>query len=118
MWVGDHDPGMMEWLAGEVAAAEATKTFHLIGFRSDMETFYSAASVLALTSREDPFPTVALEAMGIGVPVVAFAKSGGIPEFLLENKLGRVVEYCDTAAMARAIGELIRVPVRPPSGIA
>ncbi|MCG2643805.1 MULTISPECIES: glycoside hydrolase family 99-like domain-containing protein [Bradyrhizobium] len=111
VWVGDHDPGMMEWLAGEVATAEATKTFHLIGFRSDMETFYSAASVLALTSREDPFPTVALEAVGIGVPVVAFANSGGIPEFLKENQLGRVVDYCDTAAMARAIGELIRMPV-------
>jgi glycosyltransferase involved in cell wall biosynthesis len=38
--------------------------------------------VLALTSREDPFPLVMLEAGSHGVPTVCFADSGGGPEFV------------------------------------
>ena len=62
--------------------------------------FFSAADAFVLTSREDPFPTVVLEAMSVGVPVVAFAESGGIPEFLTEHSCGHVVPYCDPAAVA------------------
>jgi glycosyltransferase involved in cell wall biosynthesis len=105
-WAGGIDPGLLEWLGPEIKAAEATRTFHMTGFRSDMEAFYSASAVYALTSREDPFPTVALEALGVGVPVVAFAESGGIPAFLAEHDVGKVVGYCDAPAMAQAILEL------------
>jgi glycosyltransferase involved in cell wall biosynthesis len=34
---------------------------------------------LRLTSREDPFPTVALEALSVGVPVVAFEDPAAFP---------------------------------------
>ena len=85
-WAGDFDPTLREWLSAEDRSAPRRPvTFHVAGFRSDMEAFYSAANVYALTSREDPFPTVALEAMGVGVPVVAFKGSGGIPEFYRQS---------------------------------
>ena len=73
-----------------------------------MQALYSASSVYALTSREDPFPTVALEALSVGVPVVAFEDSGGIPGFLVKESVGRVVPYCDVPAMAQAIVNLLR----------
>ena len=57
-WAGGIDPGLLEWLGTEIKRAEATGQFHLSGFRSDMQVLYSASSVYALTSREDPFPTV------------------------------------------------------------
>ncbi|MBK9020721.1 MAG: glycosyltransferase [Sulfuritalea sp.] len=40
---------------------------------------YGGADVFALTSREDPFPSVALEAMDASLPVVAFEGSGESP---------------------------------------
>jgi glycosyltransferase involved in cell wall biosynthesis len=107
-WVGGIDPGLQEWLGQEVERAKATGRFHFTGFRSDMQGFYSAASVYALTSREDPFPTVALEALGVGVPVVAFQESGGIPGLLSRERVGEVVPYCDVPAMARAVERLLR----------
>jgi glycosyltransferase involved in cell wall biosynthesis len=109
-WAGGMDPTLLEWLGPELTRAKATGRFHLAGFRADMQGLYSASAVYALTSREDPFPTVALEALSAGVPVVAFAESGGIPGFLAHEKLGQVVPYCDVLAMAQAIGRLLRQP--------
>jgi glycosyltransferase involved in cell wall biosynthesis len=107
-WAGDIDPMLHEWVGPEIKRAEKTGRFHLIGFRSDMQALYSASSVFALTSREDPFPTVTLEALSVGVPVVAFAESGGIPDFLTKEKVGEVVPHCDTWAMARAVTKLLQ----------
>jgi glycosyltransferase involved in cell wall biosynthesis len=107
-WAGGIDPGLHEWLEPEIKRAEATGRFHLAGFRSDMQALYSASDVYALTSREDPFPTVALEALSVGVPVVAFEDSGGIPGFLVKEGVGRVVPYCDVPAMAQAVETLLR----------
>ncbi|WP_084799435.1 glycoside hydrolase family 99-like domain-containing protein [Bradyrhizobium sp. Ai1a-2] len=107
-WVGGIDPGLQEWLGPEILRAEATGRFHLAGFRSDMQALYSASDIYALTSREDPFPTVALEALSVGVPVVAFQDSGGIPGFLLKENVGRVVPYCDAPAMAQAVENFLR----------
>lgn len=107
-WAGGIDPGLQEWLGPEIRRAEATGRFHLAGFRSDMQALYSASDIYALTSREDPFPTVALEALSVGVPVVAFQDSGGIPGFLLKENVGRVVPYCDVPAMAQAVENFLR----------
>jgi glycosyltransferase involved in cell wall biosynthesis len=107
-WAGGIDPGLHEWLGAEIKRAEATGRFHLAGFRSDMQALYSASDVYALTSREDPFPTVALEALSVGVPVVAFENSGGIPGFLVKENVGRVVSYCDVPAMAQAVENFLR----------
>lgn len=107
-WAGGIDPTLQEWLGPEIKMAEATGHFHLVGFRSDMQALYSASNVYALTSREDPFPTVALEALSVGVPVVAFADSGGIPGFLSRERVGQVVAYCDAPAMAQAIVRLLQ----------
>ncbi|WP_439371698.1 glycoside hydrolase family 99-like domain-containing protein [Bradyrhizobium sp. DASA03120] len=107
-WAGGIDPGLLEWLGPEIRQAEATGHFHLAGSRSDMQALYSASDVYALTSREDPFPTVALEALSVGVPVVAFQNSGGIPGFLLTENIGRVVPYCDVPAMAQAVENFLR----------
>ncbi|MCK1368311.1 glycoside hydrolase family 99-like domain-containing protein [Bradyrhizobium sp. 62] len=109
-WAGGIDPALKEWLGPEIERAEATGRFHLAGFRSDMQALYSASDVYALTSREDPFPTVALEALSVGVPVVAFRDSGGIPDFLRKEQVGQVVPYCDVPTMAQAIDTLLRWP--------
>lgn len=102
-WLGTMDPGMEGWLADEIAAAKATGTFHMPGRRDDVGAFLRAAEAYALTSREDPFPSVALEAMAAGLPVVAFDRSGGIPEMLAESGAGVVVPYGDVTAMAEAL---------------
>jgi glycosyltransferase involved in cell wall biosynthesis len=111
VWVGGIDPGLAEWLAQEIAIAEERGGLKMAGYRTDMTGIFSAASCLALTSREDPLPTVVMEALSAGVPVVAFDRSGGIPDLLRQLDEGRVVPYGDTAAMTRAIAELVSVGI-------
>ena len=92
-WVGDVHPALKTYLAAEIAALGGR--FHIAGFSRDVAKFYAAADVFALTSREDPYPTVALEALAAGLPVVAFDQSGGIPELLRANQAGAVAKTGD-----------------------
>jgi glycosyltransferase involved in cell wall biosynthesis len=93
IWVGDIQPALKAHLAGELAALQATKRLHLIGFTEDVARYFSAADIFALTSREDPLPTVVIEAMACGVPVVAFARSGAVPEILRDCDAGAVADF-------------------------
>jgi glycosyltransferase involved in cell wall biosynthesis len=102
-WVGKVDIPLRNWLGQELDAAIAEGSFHLPGFTNEVPAYLSAANAFALTSREDPFPSVALEAMSVGMPVVAFEKSGGVPELLAERGVGRVVPYGDVPAMVMAL---------------
>ena len=76
LWVGDLDPIISAYLGAELAAAAATGTFHRLPFQADGADWLAAADVHLLTSREDPFPSVVLEAMSAGVPTVAFEEAG------------------------------------------
>jgi hypothetical protein len=107
-WVGDIDPSLKDVMSTEIADAEKTRTFHMAGYRKDVSAFLSAADAFTLTSREDPFPTVILEALYAGLPVVAFDHAGGIPDVLRDHPLGHVVPFADTVAMATALASALR----------
>ena len=72
----------------------------------------AAANVFVLPSVIDPdggmdnLPTVIMEAMATGLPVVS-TNVGGIPEMVIENETGFLVQPGDTAAMADAIQTVI-----------
>ena len=61
-----------------------------------------AADVFLLSSREDPFPLVCLEAADCGLPVLCFADAGGMPLFVQEDA-GAVVPYLDVDEMANQL---------------
>lgn len=109
-WIGDIDPLLNGYLGHEIAEAEASGSFHVLGYREDVAGWLSAADLLLLTSREDGFPTVVLEALGAGTPVLAFEGSGGIPDLLRRHRVGEVVKLADTDAMARAVAARARAP--------
>ncbi len=89
-----------------MAAAAATGTFHHLPFQPDGADWLAAADVHLLTSREDPFPSVVLEAMSAGVPTVAFEEAGSIPDLLREFAAGLAVPLGDAAAMVRQMRAL------------
>jgi glycosyltransferase involved in cell wall biosynthesis len=117
-WVGDIDPSLKDFMRNEIGDAEQTGTFHMPGFRKDVSAFLSAADAFALTSREDPFPSVVLEALYAGLPTMAFDRSGGIPDLLRDHPLGHVVPFSDTVAMAGALVAAVRKGPGDPARIA
>ena len=82
------------------------------GETSQVETAYSSADIFILTSRLDPLPGVAWEAMDHGLPVVCFDHATGTVEFLQESGLREtcVARYLDTSDMASKIVELANDP--------
>jgi glycosyltransferase involved in cell wall biosynthesis len=104
-WVGHHDPELMPKLLGKIAASGLGAHFHFPGRDADTDPWYAGSDLLALTSREDPFPTVIMEALDVGVPVVAFAGAGGFDALLART--GELVPALDTAAFAAACARLL-----------
>ncbi len=109
-WVGDADPTVRAYLGPEIAAAEASGTFRLAGWQDDIAAWLNAADVFVLPSREDPFPSVALEALAAGLRIAAFEESGGIPGLLPRLNAGTAVPMGDAAALAGAVIDLVGLP--------
>ncbi|RSK36044.1 glycosyltransferase family 4 protein [Hymenobacter metallilatus] len=100
IWVGgDPKSATYQELQRDVRLLGLQDRVTLAGNQADIASYYAAFDVFLLTSREDPFPLVCLEAALYETPVLCFANSGGMPEFVRDDA-GVVVPYLDTAAMA------------------
>ncbi|MDB5287273.1 MAG: hypothetical protein JWR05_2222 [Mucilaginibacter sp.] len=70
------------------------------GTKVSPQNYFQLFDVFALTSREDPFPLVAIEAAALNKPVVCFENSGGMPEFIKNGENGLVISYGDVNQLA------------------
>ncbi len=82
-WVGKRSRAMNRWLKKTIGKSLKGK-LHLIDYTADVAPWYAAADCLYLSSREDPFPSVVLEAMSLGLPVMIHSDATGFDEPLLE----------------------------------
>jgi glycosyltransferase involved in cell wall biosynthesis len=71
----------------------------------ELAALYSLASVFVNPTLEDTFPTVNLEALACGLPIVAFS-TGGCPEQICDGT-GLVVPKGDLQALAAAVGDIL-----------
>lgn len=60
---------------------------HLLGHRKDVPELLQLVDALVVPSRQDPLPTVIIEAFFSGVPVLA-SSAGGIPELVKNGQTG------------------------------
>ena len=105
-WLGHFDQTLEPALRARVRALGMEDRIHFPGRKADTDPWYAGADLMALTSREDPFPSVVMEALDVGVPVVAFAGTGGAGE-LLRRGGGCMVPSIDADAFARACAGLL-----------
>lgn len=103
VWVGGQTAGWeREVLAHDIARMGLGEMVHFVGPQAEPAKYFSLFDVLMLTSREDPFPLVCLEAAALGVPTICFADAGGISEFV-RSDAGFVVPYLDVARASECI---------------
>jgi glycosyltransferase involved in cell wall biosynthesis len=84
------------WLASRV---------HLPGYIHDPEHLLVDSDVVVLTSEAEGLPLVALEAMSLGVPVLASAV-GGLSKLITNGRDGYLIEY--SAMLPRRAADLLR----------
>lgn len=82
-WVGKRSKEMSKWLKSNIDK-KLKERIHLIDFTDEISPWFAAADCLYLSSREDPFPSVALEALSLGIPVVVHTGATGFDSDLLE----------------------------------
>lgn len=110
IWVGDLAPEMRNEIETKLSASSKPQRFTFVPFTKDVGYYYDVADLFALTSREDPFPSVVIEALNAGLPCVAFADAGGF-DTLLSGGAGRLVSPLgDSEAFAAAVGSLLALP--------
>lgn len=106
VWVGHTDVSLERENAAEIARGRLASRFHFAGMDFQTDDYYAGADLYALPSREDPFPSVVLESLSVGTPVVAFADTGGGAD-LVKRSGGVVVPAFDIEKYAGAITSLL-----------
>jgi len=111
---GDPFPSY-EYLLEELKAQLKDPIFEgrvfYVGLVKEMDVFYRSIDLLILPSQQpDPLPTVILEAMQYGIPVVATAQGGAL-EMVQENETGIFIPLDNAAAAAKKINAILPVSI-------
>lgn len=110
LWIGaPNSPDLAEHLRLDVRKLGLEAEFRLVGELPSPHALFALSDIFCLTSREDPFPLVMLEAAALGKPVLCFAGAGGAAEFCAQGG-GRAVPYLDIEAMATTATEWLLDP--------
>ena len=117
VWIGhgykpEDDFSYSVYLRDQLERAGVADRVTLLRETKEIEEAYRLSDLLLLTSRLDPLPNVAIDALCSGVPVLCFDRTTGIADFLTANGLGEdcVADYIDTSDLARKVVRLAADP--------
>lgn len=117
VWLGagfDTDLGetYAPYLHDQISRAGLEDCVCFPGETSEIELAYELSDILFLSSRLDPLPNVAIDAMFEKLPVVCFENTTGIADVLNEHGLGKacVIPYLNIEKAAQRLIELIDDP--------
>lgn len=105
--VGDGRDGLtgagLQRLAAELGISQQVL---FPGYRSDLQSVYSAFDVFMLSSRREGLPNSLLEAMAMGLPVVT-TDVAGAKELVADGETGFVLPQGDAPGLGRALLTLV-----------
>jgi glycosyltransferase involved in cell wall biosynthesis len=103
VWLGVHDDGLdYQIFVNDLEKAKIRDFVSIVPSSLNINGELAALDLFILTSREDAFPLVVLEAAGHSIPTISFNESGGISEFIHPGA-GSLVDYLDVDAFCLAI---------------
>jgi glycosyltransferase involved in cell wall biosynthesis len=115
VWIGngydpEHDAEFSVFLLEQIRRSGLQENVFFMEATAEIETAYGAADIMLISSRLDPLPNVAIEAMTHRLPLVCFEQSTGIADLLSVNGLGEacVVPYLDSVKMAEKVIAFMR----------
>jgi len=110
-WIGNYCDPQVAKQAEKLARSLGVRVEFLIEINDDrVRETLSAAQLMLITSRLEPFGLAPLEACACGTPVVAIAE-GGVRESMLDGITGFVVPTSDAEILAGKMSILISDPI-------
>lgn len=100
-------------LEAAIARLGLCESISLPGFVENPYAYMSRASAFVLSSRWEALPTVLIEAMACGCPVIATDCPSGPAEVLQAGVYGPLVKVGDPTALAAAMLQVLKVPIDP-----
>lgn len=97
------DGSLREALKAQVAQSGLTNAVVFAGFDTDPWPYYAAADLFVLSSDYEGLPTVLIEALHAGLPIVSTDCPSGPREILEDGVYGALVSCGDPQALASAI---------------
>lgn len=94
-------------------ALKVEKHVDFPGFNENPYAFFAKVDLFVLSSRNEALPTVLIEAMACGCPVVSTDCPYGPREVLEEGRLGALVPVGDAESLAMAMDRALENPPRP-----
>ena len=94
VWLGVGDNVFSAEINAEKEGWDESGQLHLVPSKNDSKPYFEAMDLFFLSSREDPFPLVMLEAAYQSKPIIGFQGSGGVNDFLADLP-GLLVGYLE-----------------------
>jgi len=110
--VGDSDQrgeAYVRWLHSFASDSVTGSRFTFTGWRNDVPSILRALDIVALPSLTEGLPVVLIEAQAACTAVIA-SRVGGIPEVILDNETGILVEPGDIGQLSDAVSRLCSSP--------
>ncbi len=108
LWIVGDGPER-ENLEREAELAGSRDKVFFAGHRSDIRDLMQSADLFVLPTLFDALPTVIIEAMAAGLPIVA-SRTGGIPEMIADEETGFLVEPGNEDDLVAACERIIQNP--------
>lgn len=89
----------------QVKGANLEDRIYFLGHRTDVPTVLRAADICISASHWEGMPNGILEAMAMGLPVIA-TRVGGVPEVIVDGESGILVEPKKPSGLAKALQRL------------
>ncbi|MGZ0017175.1 glycosyltransferase family 4 protein [Yeosuana sp. AK3] len=103
---GDGNAEYIKMLEAKIIAHGLTDTLQLKGATNAIEKVFFEASIFAMTSHNECFPLVLLEAQASGLPIISFDCPHG-PRNIINNHNGILIPVHDNEAFANSLIHLM-----------
>ncbi|MBN2549571.1 MAG: glycosyltransferase family 4 protein [Anaerolineales bacterium] len=112
--IGSFDRGSEEKIYAQKVRAmiknmSLEQQVFLLGYRQDARQLMAGSDLFLYASLRDAHPRSVIEAMSVGLPVVAFAVDG-VAETVVDGQTGYLVQPGDVAGLAGATLKLVQNP--------
>lgn len=114
-WIGSgydplHDFNVSLWLEDQIHRSGLKGELRILDHSSAYNRLINRADIFLVTSRLDPLPNVAIDAMLAGKPMLCFEKACGMANLLIEDPIlgnALVASYLNTSSMAEKAANLV-----------